>query len=417
MEVTKLPQSKINGIPSHGDFVKSVAAAKEADYSNRPSYSADNSAAFEEMKAHLLQMAEGVEVLHSFINDHGQVFDCIPIGQQASLKGKNMQVAAPVDIKLPRTEVPAQKNLMQAPLKAARNDKFGNVMQCPEGTIPVRRVTLDEISRFGTLREFFQKPPGRRGRHPHLNPPEAPTDGHKYAHAYQGVINLGGHSFINIWDPAVGSQVFSLAQHWYSGGSPLQTAECGWQVYPQKYQTTQPVLFIYWTADYYDKTGCYNLDGSGFVQTNNAWPLGGVLSASSAGGPQFELEVCYCLVAGNWWLYINGTSAGDAIGYYPTALYNGGQMASNATDIDYGGETLEQSFWPPMGSGAFAAQGYQQAAYQRDIYYFDSTGSPQPAVLNPQQPSPSCFSLQLSNDPDPWNVNFYFGGPGGSGCE
>jgi hypothetical protein len=50
-------------------------------------------------------------------------------------------------------------------------------------------------------------------------------------------------------------------------GSTLQTAEVGWQVYPQKYGNSYPTLFIYWTADGYNRTGCYNLDCSAFIQT------------------------------------------------------------------------------------------------------------------------------------------------------
>ena len=32
-------------------------------------------------------------------------------------------------------------------------------MQCPAGTIPMRRVTLDDMSRFEDLRGFFRKTP------------------------------------------------------------------------------------------------------------------------------------------------------------------------------------------------------------------------------------------------------------------
>jgi hypothetical protein len=36
-------------------------------------------------------------------------------------------------------------------------------MLAPEGTIPVRRLTLEITSRFRSLREFFQKSPGATG--------------------------------------------------------------------------------------------------------------------------------------------------------------------------------------------------------------------------------------------------------------
>ena len=50
-----------------------------------------------------------------------------------------------------------------SPLRAGRKDPHGNVMQCPEGTIPMRRVTLEDMTRFPTLRAYMRKgPEGRR---------------------------------------------------------------------------------------------------------------------------------------------------------------------------------------------------------------------------------------------------------------
>ena len=36
-----------------------------------------------------------------------------------------------------------------------RRDWHGNVMNCPEGTVPVRRVTLETLTRFETMNDFF----------------------------------------------------------------------------------------------------------------------------------------------------------------------------------------------------------------------------------------------------------------------
>ncbi len=241
---------------------------------------------------------------------------------------------------------------------------------------------------------------------------------HKYAHAYQIVNSLGGGNFVNVWDPSVGPQIFSLSQHWYAGGSPVQTAEVGYQVYPQKYGTTQPCLFIYWTADGYQKTGCYNLDCSAFVQTNKNWILGGTLSpVSKTGQPQYELNIYFYLHQGNWWLYLGGGAASNAVGYYRASQYGSGPMATHATDIDFGGEVVDTTSWPPMGSGAFANAGWQKAAYQRAIEYFPTSGGAVSARLTPQQPSPACFTINVESAAAPWSEFFYFGGPGGTGCQ
>jgi hypothetical protein len=197
----------------------------------------------------------------------------------------------------------------------------------------------------------------------------------------------------------------------------LQTAEVGWQVYPQMYGNTKPVLFIYWTADAYQSTGCYNLTCSAFVQTNNAWPLGGAFSSwSTAGGKQYEIELAYFLSDGRWWLYINGEVGTDAIGYYPVSIYRNGALASGASGIDYGGEVVGSTSWPPMGSGAFANTGWQHAAYQKDIRYYLPGGGTTNASLVGSAASPQCYTETFDGYNPPWNATLFFGGPGGSNC-
>jgi hypothetical protein len=55
---------------------------------------------------------------------------------------------------------------------------------------------------------------------------------------------------------------------------------------------------------------------------------------------------------------------GQAVGYYPGSIYRGGQLTRKARLIEYGGETVGSTVWPPMGSGHFASAGWQYAAYQ-----------------------------------------------------
>ena len=71
---------------------------------------------------------------------------------------------------------------------------------------------------------------------------------------------------------------------------------------------------------------------------------------------------------------MKGTNSSNAIGYYPASIYNNGALSRHAESIDYGGETVGTTSFPPMGSGAFANAGWQKAAYQRQIYYFPTAG-------------------------------------------
>jgi len=287
----------------------------------------------------------------------------------------------------------------------------------------MRRITLEELHRFETLQRFFAKSPDGGSHIPMPNeaiPPSAATVAHKYAYTYQWVDNLGGNSALNLWKPYVNrklGEVFSLSQQWYIGGSGSNehTAEVGWQNFSAKYGSENSTLFIYWTADAYRSTGSYNLDCAAFVQTNNNWHFGGRFSSySTLGGTQKEIQIQYYFHNGNWWLALGG----QWVGYYPASIYRGGQLSRNAQLIEYGGETVGSTVWPPMGSGDWANQGFAYAAYQRDIFYRDTTGNAYWAVLNTVQPSIGCFT-----DAGPYwsstqgrGVYFYFGGPGGKSC-
>ena len=298
-------------------------------------------------------------------------------------------------------------------------DQHGNVMQCPPGTIPMRRVTLEDLTRFPTLRDFFRKGPRGAGRPPRaIEPPTVPAT-HRWAHAYQNVNNGGGHSFLNLWDPPIGAnQIFSLSQHWYVGGSGanLQTLECGWQVYPAFYGDKKPHLFTYWTADDYDATGCYNLTCSAFVQTSGSFAPGMALGPGSvSGGAQYIMELTYWHTGGRWWLYYNGTSGSNAIGYYPDTLYKGGALAGACHRDRLRRRNGGHHQLSAHGQRRTLQTGWQKAAYQRTIgYYPPAGGAMVNASLTPSQSWPNCYTAQVTLYASPWFETLWFGGPGGN---
>lgn len=418
------------GILPLAAFVESLQSASHPEFVARADSRVAHEGAFTDMREHILGLYEGVEAPHSFMDEAGAVFDCIPVGQQPSLRGSTEEVPTAPDLPplepgstaQARTEGDAEDRsdfLTSADLSPERTDPFGNVMHCPEGTIPMRRVTLEDLTRFETLQDFFAKGPRAVARPPRMSEPLTVPATHRWAHAYQPVDNGGGHSYLNLWQPAIGAdQIFSLSQHWYTagGGAGLQTIECGWQVYPALYGDGRPHLFTYWTADNYGSTGCYNLTCSAFVQTSSTFAPGmAVGPISVSGGPQYSMELAYWLTGGRWWLYYNGTASTNAIGYYPVTLYSGGPLASKATEIDYGGETVGRTSFPPMGSGAFANQGWQHAAYQRNIGYWPPSGGAMlDASLTPSQGWPNCYTAQMSTYAPPWSKTLFYGGPGGN---
>lgn len=408
------------------EFIASVEASKFGDFSSRPQSNVADGEAFAEMKSYILDVYDKIDVQHSFEDEGGSIFDCVPVEQQPALRGSDGQIPKAPDLPQPKTgegpEDARKPDLVSSPFGPDRKDRYGNVMDCPENAIPMRRITLEDITRFESLQRFFKKGPLTAG------PPVV----HHWARAYQDVNNLGGHSFLNVWDPSIGanqSRVFSLSQHWFTAGSNagLQTVECGWHVFPQIYGgDTKPRLFVYWTADNYVNTGSYNLAPiipsgttkiSAFVQTSNVFAPGMILSPwSLVGGKQTEIQLAFMRAAGKWWLYFNGTAASNAIGYYPDSIFNKGPLTSGATAIKFGGEVCSDSgVFPPMGSGAkpIANGGYGTVAYQRGISYYTAKGAVTDVNLTNHQDSPNCYQVQVDYNVAPWLGTVWFGGLGG----
>ncbi|KAJ6323675.1 hypothetical protein OIU76_011044 [Salix suchowensis] len=127
---------------------------------------------------------------------------------------------------------------------------------CPEGTVPIRRTTEQDMLRASSVRRFGRKP--RRHVRRDTN-----SNGHEHAVGYvTGEQYYGAKASINVWAPRVFNQYeFSLSQLWVISGSfgdDLNTIEAGWQVSPELYGDNYPRFFTYWTSDAYQATGCYN---------------------------------------------------------------------------------------------------------------------------------------------------------------
>jgi len=402
-----------SGLRSFDDFYARLQTARSADYQDRPSARARSRAAFEALKGDLLELYDGVTACSSFRDAGGQIFDCVTMESQPALRGR--KAAAPPDVSEGEED---PLSLEPRPLRESRRDDHGNRMWCPPGCVPIRRLSLDELMRVEDPPRPGRKDPG----HGRCSPadgeaavsPGAPRLGHRYAHASQEAPNKGASAHLNVWAPSMEVGTFSASQIWVSAPSDrgLQTVEAGWHVYPGKYKHALPVLFTYWTADGYRNTGAYNYQG--FVHYGASRPLGMAIdSVSTADGPQRELRVILKLADGAWWLYINGTAPTNAIGYFPTSLFDGGPLTEAAATVDFGGETSGAGPLPPMGSGAFAAAGFGQAAFQRSIRFYNRDGEPRPASLKPRQDWPSSYSVDVQRTAA-WGEHIFFGGPGGS---
>jgi hypothetical protein len=340
-----------------------------------------------------------------------------PSGRQADAEGPDEPAAQPV------------------PDGAAADEPI-----CPEGSVPYRRLTLQDLSRFRTLEEFLGKlPKGEPGLDkatptPHSSSmpddataptaPEPPRDGardfHQYAAMHHTVDNRGAEAVLNLWSPYTEKDTeFSLSQIWVvrGSGSDRETVEAGWQKYRTLYGDYRARLFIYFTPDNYGSGGCYNLSCGKFVQTNNNIVIGGPYSSySQVDGPQKTITLLWFKDGdnGHWWL-----RHGDVwVGYYPRELFDSNGLQTRGGRVAFGGEILDtegdgKHTETDMGSGRWPYEEFGKAAYQRTLRYVDTNNFYQDATGTAYSiTDDQCYDLDKLSAGEPWREYFYFGGSG-----
>ncbi|XP_042954116.1 uncharacterized protein LOC122290456 isoform X2 [Carya illinoinensis] len=284
---------------------------------------------------------------------------------------------------------------------------------CPEGTVPIRRTTEEDILRASSVGRFGRKPTRHVRR-------DSTGSGHEHAVLFvNGDQYYGAKASINVWAPRVTDQYeFSLSQIWVISGSfgnDLNTIEAGWQVSPELYGDNNPRFFTYWTTDAYQTTGCYNLLCSGFIQTNNKVAIGAAISPrSSFNGRQFDIGVMVWKDPkhGHWWLEFG---SGLLVGYWPAFIFS--HLRNHASMIQFGGEIVNSRSSgfhtsTQMGSGQFAEEGFGKASYFRNLQVVDWDNNLLPLTnLHLLADHPSCYDIkQVWNNA--WGTHFFYGGPG-----
>ncbi|KAD5317211.1 hypothetical protein E3N88_17157 [Mikania micrantha] len=284
---------------------------------------------------------------------------------------------------------------------------------CPEGTIPVRRTTEEDILRASSIKRFGRKLARTVRR-------DSSNGGHEHAVGYvSGDQYYGAKASINVWDPKVTDRFeFSLSQMWVISGSfgdDLNTIEAGWQVSPELYGDNYPRFFTYWTSDAYQATGCYNLLCSGFVQTNNRIAIGAAISpTSSYNGGQFDISLLIWKDPkhGNWWLEFG---SGVLVGYWPASLFT--HLRDHASMVQFGGEVVNSQASgshtsTEMGSGHFSGEGFGKASYFRNMQVVDWDNSLIPlSNLKVLADNPNCYDIRGGIN-NVWGNYIYYGGPG-----
>ncbi|KAG9440842.1 hypothetical protein H6P81_021007 [Aristolochia fimbriata] len=376
---------------------------------------------YEEMKKYLATVNK--PAVRNFTNQYDDIFDCVDINKQPAfdnplLKDHKIQLQ-PSSLLLEMQNKSSSSSYIAMKIEVAEES-------CPPGTVPIRRIRMEELLRAGSVANYRNKY-GRAGENPFSN--QEATHQHAVLRIDTGGPYYGTEVGLNLWNPKVDrnyGQVFSLAQFWMTNDQQgiLNTIEGGWHVYPQIYGNDATHLFIYWTANKY-QTGCHNLE-CGFVQVHQsimpglAFPV--VSSPDDGIQPGVILKVIRDPGTGSWWLGFEEayTSGFVWIGYWPSTLFH--SLNYGATHVSWGGEVCSQNspgFFPPMGSGQWAQSEYGKAAFVNKIRIArsDYVLVDAPDDLGPQETKPNCYTVvDKGNDVGNFGRFFYFGGPGGYYC-
>ncbi|KAI3949031.1 hypothetical protein MKW98_021637 [Papaver atlanticum] len=226
----------------------------------------------------------------------------------------------------------------------------------------------------------------------------------------------GGQADINIWNPLTEQpKEYRTSLIWISGGNNQEVIEAGLEVNKVLYGHDQPSIFVYWTADGYNSTGCYNIQCSGFVQTTSEVAFGSKFDHISIfNGDQFAaLFIIFReRSTGDWWLLFEET----IIGYWPHFLFK--QLPVRATVTAFGGQILNtqpngRHTKTQMGSGNLPAEGgLGISSFFHRVKVFDGNFE----YITPERVSvvvtkAGCYGLKL-DQADSSGVKFYYGGPG-----
>lgn len=141
-------------------FMAATRQAKFEDYARRPGAKVANEKEFEKMKQHILSMYDGVKVKNSFVMGESGFTDCVDVNTQPSLRRGGIQrkvQAPPKSVAIGGYQGDSRSKAVEPMLEREKKDRFGNAMYCDDGFIPMQRITLEQVTRFRTLEDFFNK--------------------------------------------------------------------------------------------------------------------------------------------------------------------------------------------------------------------------------------------------------------------
>ncbi|VVB02600.1 unnamed protein product [Arabis nemorensis] len=101
-----------------------------------------------------------------------------------------------------------------------------------------------------------------------------------------GSIYRGAQADISLHSVDVRNNQYTKSQIWMENGprGQVNSIQFGWSVNPNLYGDRSTRFTIYWTADNYKRTGCYNTVCSGFIIISRNPSIGAMFESSTYGG-------------------------------------------------------------------------------------------------------------------------------------
>ncbi|KAL0844503.1 hypothetical protein Bca101_017749 [Brassica carinata] len=185
------------------------------------------------MALHLLLVLSSYMLLTQAVEGNIDDFDCVdkykqPAFQHPLLKHHKIQEIFSLDANLDRN-----------------SEYKTNYQSCPKGTVPILKQ-------------------GNETKSIHLDTVEYP--GQHFATietVLDGSIYRGAEAWISLHSLTVQNNQYSKSQIWLENGPRNELNSI--QVHPRLYGDSRTRFTMYWTADGYKNTGCYNIQCPGFV--------------------------------------------------------------------------------------------------------------------------------------------------------
>ena len=172
----------------------------------------------------------------------GDIVNCIDIYSQLSLKNLKGKLKFQPD-NLPKELKSSESTFELNDEKSIDISNTAFRVNCPKGTIPQKKLLIEDLKRFKTIEDFRLKHSSYKNK----ENTKASNSTHEYAVVGKTINNRGAKTDINLWSPYTEkNSEFSLSQLWAvrGSGSNLETVETGIQKYKDLYGDYRSHLFI-----------------------------------------------------------------------------------------------------------------------------------------------------------------------------